>query len=55
MKSEDVEKTKVALRLSDVMLREIDAAWTNSGLVSRSKGIRWLIRKGLKEVQKGGV
>ena len=55
MKSEDVEKTKVAFRLSDVMLREIDAAWTNSGLVSRSEGIRWLIRKGLDGVQKDGL
>lgn len=56
MKSVDVEKTKVAFTLSEIMLREIDAAWVKSGcVVTRSEGIRWLIRKGLKKVEEDGL
>ena len=56
MKLANVEKTKVAFTLSDIMLREIDAALVKSGcVVNRSEGIRWLIRKGLEEVQKDGM
>ena len=55
MKLADVEKTRVSFTSSDIMLREIDAAWTNYGcIVNRSEGIRWLIRKGLEEVRKDG-
>ena len=56
MKLVDVKKTKVAFTLSEFMLREIDAAWVKSGhVVNRSEGIRWLIRKGLEEMQKDGL
>ena len=56
MNSLNVEKTKIAFTLSDIMLREIDAAWVKSGhVVNRSEGIRWLIRKGLNKVEADGL
>ena len=56
MNSVDVEKKQVAFTLSELMLREIDAAWVKSGhVVNRSEGIRWLIREGLEKVKEDGM
>ena len=43
---------RLNFRISDVKLREVDAAWVNAGLVTRSEGLRWLINKGLEKVKK---
>ena len=42
---------KLDFKVSDIKLREIDAAWTNAGKISRSEGVRWLINEGLQRVK----
>lgn len=46
---------RLNFRISDVKLREIDAAWVDAGKVTRSEGIRWLINQGLEKVKEDGL
>lgn len=46
---------RLNFRISDVTLREIDAAWVEFGLINRSEGIRWLLKKGLEKVKEDGL
>jgi metal-responsive CopG/Arc/MetJ family transcriptional regulator len=47
---------RVSLRIPDVKMREIDAAWTQQGgMINRSEGLRWIINRGLEKVREDGL
>jgi len=52
MSEDDGEYPQINIHMSEVMIREIDAAWTgrmaiDTDIHNRSSGVKWLICKGL--------
>ena len=54
-KDQEANLPRINLRISDVQLREIDAAWTKKGKFNRSDGIRWLLDLGIQKVKEEGL
>lgn len=46
---------RIICRVSETMLREIDAAWVKKGKFSRSDGIRWLLELGIEKAKEKGL
>gem|GEM_PF-6491752 len=50
-KVDDKDLRLISFRASESMIKEIDKTWMdNGGFITRSQGLRWLIRKGLEAV-----